>query len=192
MATLSTYARFFKNLTLPPDTHILSENFVYELNELSPFIIGSGQVITLLSSHRGLLRTLWKIWHGPFAKIFNDSQKFWSQICYSVLNTHLSHNVNNLIWLFQLVLWYLAVLRVPLKLLPSPSASNISNIFEHISFIVFQVKLLKSLGLQSTLITDGSSPINLFNTAHGLVGGALESASKRQKRRTSLTDDDDY
>jgi major vault protein len=36
-----------------------------------------------------------------------------------------------------------------------------------------QVKLLKSLGLKSTLITDGSSPINLFNTAHGLIG-ALE------------------
>lgn len=34
-----------------------------------------------------------------------------------------------------------------------------------------QVKLLQSLGLKSTLITDGSSPINLFNTAHGLIGG---------------------
>lgn len=33
-----------------------------------------------------------------------------------------------------------------------------------------QVKLLQSLGLKSTLITDGSSPINLFNTAHGLIG----------------------
>ena len=39
--------------------------------------------------------------------------------------------------------------------------------------IFSQVKLLKSLGLQSTLITDGSSPINLFNTAQGLVGGGL-------------------
>lgn len=36
-----------------------------------------------------------------------------------------------------------------------------------------QVRMLKALGLKSTLITDGSSPINLFNTAHGLVG-ALE------------------
>lgn len=36
-----------------------------------------------------------------------------------------------------------------------------------------QVKLLQSLGLKSTLITDGNSPINLFNTANGLVGGAL-------------------
>ena len=39
--------------------------------------------------------------------------------------------------------------------------------------VLSQVKLLKSLGLKSTLITDGSSPINLFNTAHGLIG-ALE------------------
>ena len=30
--------------------------------------------------------------------------------------------------------------------------------------------MLQALGLRSTLITDGSSPINLFNTAHGLVG----------------------
>ncbi|XP_061086912.1 major vault protein-like isoform X1 [Conger conger] len=34
-----------------------------------------------------------------------------------------------------------------------------------------QVKLLQSLGLKSTLITDGSSPINLFTTANGLLGG---------------------
>jgi len=33
-----------------------------------------------------------------------------------------------------------------------------------------QVKLLQSLGIQSTLITDGHSPINLFDTAHGLIG----------------------
>uniref|UniRef100_A0A8C5QM58 Major vault protein n=1 Tax=Leptobrachium leishanense TaxID=445787 RepID=A0A8C5QM58_9ANUR len=33
-----------------------------------------------------------------------------------------------------------------------------------------QVRLLKGLGIQSTLITDGSSPINLFTTAHGLLG----------------------
>ena len=40
-----------------------------------------------------------------------------------------------------------------------------------------KVKLLQSLGLKSTLITDGSSPINLFNTAHGLIGGQLPSLS---------------
>jgi len=33
-----------------------------------------------------------------------------------------------------------------------------------------QAKLLGALGLQSTLITDGNSPINLFNTASGLIG----------------------
>ncbi len=30
--------------------------------------------------------------------------------------------------------------------------------------------MLQGLGLKSTLITDGSNPINLFNTAHGLLG----------------------
>jgi len=39
-----------------------------------------------------------------------------------------------------------------------------------------QVKLLQSLGLKSTLITDGSSPINLFSTAQGLIG-ALQQPS---------------
>ena len=34
----------------------------------------------------------------------------------------------------------------------------------------FQLKMLKALGLQSTLITDGSNPVNLFNTANGLIG----------------------
>mmetsp|Transcript_12542 Transcript_12542/g.30772 ORF Transcript_12542/g.30772 Transcript_12542/m.30772 type:complete len:856 (+) Transcript_12542:375-2942(+) len=33
-----------------------------------------------------------------------------------------------------------------------------------------QAKLLAGLGLSSVLITDGSSPINLFNTAQGLLG----------------------
>jgi len=36
-----------------------------------------------------------------------------------------------------------------------------------------QAKLLSGLGLKSFLITDGNSPINLFNTASGLVGGGL-------------------
>jgi len=34
-----------------------------------------------------------------------------------------------------------------------------------------QTKLLQSLGLKSLLITDGNSPINLFNTAKGLIAG---------------------
>jgi major vault protein len=33
-----------------------------------------------------------------------------------------------------------------------------------------QAKLLTGLGIQSLMITDGSSPINLFNTAQGLIG----------------------
>jgi len=35
-----------------------------------------------------------------------------------------------------------------------------------------QAKLLGGLGLKSLMITDGSSPINLFSTANGLIGGA--------------------
>lgn len=42
--------------------------------------------------------------------------------------------------------------------------------------IVLQVKLLQSLGLKSTLITDGSSPINLFSTAQGLIGALQQPA----------------
>ena len=34
-----------------------------------------------------------------------------------------------------------------------------------------QVKMLQALGLKSTVITDGKTPINLFNTAQGLIGG---------------------
>merc|ERR1711956_72804 len=33
-----------------------------------------------------------------------------------------------------------------------------------------QVKMLQALGLNSTLITDGKNPVNLFNTAQGLLG----------------------
>ena len=36
-----------------------------------------------------------------------------------------------------------------------------------------QVRMLQALGLQSTLITDGRSPINLFNTAQGLLGPGM-------------------
>ncbi|KAG7233746.1 hypothetical protein INR49_006667 [Caranx melampygus] len=42
-----------------------------------------------------------------------------------------------------------------------------------------QVKMLQALGLKSTLITDGSSPINLFTTANGLLG-ALPGQSQGQ------------
>ncbi|VDQ14236.1 unnamed protein product [Trichobilharzia regenti] len=36
------------------------------------------------------------------------------------------------------------------------------------------LRMLKALGLQSTLITDGSTPVNLLNTAHGLIGSVYE------------------
>jgi major vault protein len=38
-----------------------------------------------------------------------------------------------------------------------------------------QAKLLQGLGLKSFLITDGNSPINLFNTAQGLISTDFES-----------------
>ncbi|KAF4015731.1 hypothetical protein G4228_007092 [Cervus hanglu yarkandensis] len=44
-----------------------------------------------------------------------------------------------------------------------------------------QVKLLQSLGLKSTLITDGSTPINLFNTALGLLGLGAEAQAPAKK-----------
>nr|KAF6283774.1 major vault protein [Pipistrellus kuhlii] len=44
-----------------------------------------------------------------------------------------------------------------------------------------QVKLLQSLGLKSTLITDGSTPINLFSTALGLLGLGSESQLPARK-----------
>jgi len=34
-----------------------------------------------------------------------------------------------------------------------------------------QAKLLQSLNLQGVMFTDGNNPVNLFNTASGLVGG---------------------
>jgi len=40
-----------------------------------------------------------------------------------------------------------------------------------------QVKLLQALGIKSTLITDGNQPINLFNTANGLIGNLTQNQS---------------
>ena len=51
----------------------------------------------------------------------------------------------------------------------------------------WQVKMLQALGMKSTLITDGSSPINLFTTANGLVGNMV---ARRGTRNTE--DDDDW
>ncbi|GIY56201.1 major vault protein [Caerostris darwini] len=49
----------------------------------------------------------------------------------------------------------------------------------------FQVKLLQGLGIQSALITDGNTPINLFSTAQGFLGGAMSSLSPKRQRLDS-------
>jgi len=49
-----------------------------------------------------------------------------------------------------------------------------------------QAKLLKGLGLKSLMITDGHSPINLFNTAQGLVGNKSGAAGGRQSIDDSI------
>lgn len=36
-----------------------------------------------------------------------------------------------------------------------------------------KVKLLESLGLKGYLLTDGTTPVNLFNAADGLIGKSL-------------------
>lgn len=55
-----------------------------------------------------------------------------------------------------------------------------------------QVKMLQALGMKSTLITDGNSPINLFTTANGLVGGMMaESALVARKKRSRDDNEDD-
>lgn len=55
-----------------------------------------------------------------------------------------------------------------------------------------QVKLLQGLGIQSTLITDGTSPINLFNTANGLMGiPAPQSRKSKRRLDEDEVDDDD-
>ena len=36
-----------------------------------------------------------------------------------------------------------------------------------------QAKLLKGLGLEGFMIMDGKNPVNLFNTANGMVGPGM-------------------
>lgn len=51
-----------------------------------------------------------------------------------------------------------------------------------------KVKMLQSLGLQATLITDGKSPVNLFQTAEGLVGGGIPGTSGLTAQSTRGSD----
>ncbi len=48
-----------------------------------------------------------------------------------------------------------------------------------------QVKLLQALGLQSMLVTDGHTPINLMGFGQGLLGG-LNGNTNRTKPRGSI------
>ena len=56
-----------------------------------------------------------------------------------------------------------------------------------------QVRMLQALGMKSTVITDGKTPINLFNTAQGLIGGMGGAVvpSKRSRRDDEEVEGDD-
>lgn len=54
-----------------------------------------------------------------------------------------------------------------------------------------QVRMLQALGMKSTLITDGSSPINLFTTAQGLIGNMTAGQMVPSKRARRDDDEDD-
>ncbi|KAL3314891.1 hypothetical protein Ciccas_006482 [Cichlidogyrus casuarinus] len=45
------------------------------------------------------------------------------------------------------------------------------------------IRMLKALGLNSTLITDGSSPINLLQTAQGLIGSAMGTSARKSAKQ---------
>ena len=53
-----------------------------------------------------------------------------------------------------------------------------------------QCKMLSALGMKATLITDGSTPINLFNTAQGLIGGGAMMPAKRARRNDDDEEED--
>lgn len=48
-----------------------------------------------------------------------------------------------------------------------------------------QVKLLQGLGLQSMLVTDGRTPINLMGFGQGLLGGLTGNTNKKSRRTTN-------
>jgi major vault protein len=41
-----------------------------------------------------------------------------------------------------------------------------------------QAKLLQGLGLKGFVITDGKNPVNLFNTANGMLGNMMAAQPK--------------
>jgi major vault protein len=47
-----------------------------------------------------------------------------------------------------------------------------------------QVKLLQALGLQSMLVTDGNTPINLMGFGQGLLGGLTGNKSQKPRAVT--------
>jgi len=49
-----------------------------------------------------------------------------------------------------------------------------------------QAKLLEGLGLQGYLLTDGKSPINLFNAAQGMLGNVNPTATNQTKDAFNL------
>jgi major vault protein len=53
-----------------------------------------------------------------------------------------------------------------------------------------QVKLLQALGLQSMLVTDGHTPINLMGFGQGLLGGLT--GKKNTKSRTGTNSSSNY
>jgi major vault protein len=48
-----------------------------------------------------------------------------------------------------------------------------------------QVKLLQALGLQSMLVTDGHTPINLMGFGQGLLGGLTGNTNKKSRTVTN-------
>lgn len=46
----------------------------------------------------------------------------------------------------------------------------------------YKVNMLNALGLRSTLITNGKSPLNLLSTAHGLIGSVFSPSKYARKR----------
>lgn len=50
-----------------------------------------------------------------------------------------------------------------------------------------QVKLLQALGLQSMLVTDGNTPINLMGFGQGLLGGLTGGAGKKARGSSANT-----